>query len=98
MSLRKEWTRQTRPETQFRARVTSLNGDGTSTVQTADNRIVRARNQPGLNIPVNSFCIVTTGREPGELPSVFARGAGFAAESVCQSLILQIRVTTPPCT
>lgn len=70
MSLRRDWQRLTRPETRFRARVTAINPDGTSTVQTADNRIVRVRNEPGLTVPVGSFCIVTTGREPGDLPSI----------------------------
>ena len=70
MSLRKEWSRLTRPETRFRAQVSAVNGDGTSTVQTADNRIMRVRNQPGLNIPVGSFCIISTGREPGDLPTI----------------------------
>ena len=70
MSLRRDWQRLTRPETRFRGQVTSINADGTSTVQTADNRIVRVRNQPGLTVPVNSFCIVTTGREPGDLPTI----------------------------
>ena len=70
MSLRRDWQRLTRPETRFRAQVTALNSNGTSTVQTADNRIVRVRNQPGLTVPVNSFCIVTTGREPGDLPTI----------------------------
>ena len=70
MSIRKDWQRLTRPEGRFRGQVTSINADGTSTVQTADNRIVRVRNQPGLNVPVGSFCIVTTGREPGDLPTI----------------------------
>ena len=70
MSIRKDWQRLTRPEGRFRGQVTSINADGTSTVQTADNRIVRVRNQPGLNVPVGSFCIVTTGARPGDLPTI----------------------------
>lgn len=73
-TLRKDWSRLTRPEARFRARVTALNPDGTSTVQTADNRVVRVRNQPGLTVPVGSYCIVSTGREPGDLP-IMLRGA-----------------------
>jgi hypothetical protein len=70
MSIRKDWQRLTRPESRFRGQVTSINADGTSTVQTADNRIVRVRNQPGLNIPVGSFCIVSVNGRAGELPTI----------------------------
>lgn len=70
MSIRKDWQSLTRPETRFRGQVTALHPDNTSTVTTADNRIVRVRNNPGLTVPVGSFAIVTTGRVPGELPSI----------------------------
>lgn len=70
MTIRKDWQRLTRPETRFRGQVTGINADGTSTVQTADNRIVRVRNQPGLTVPVGSFCIVSTNGQAGELPII----------------------------
>ena len=69
-SIRRQWARLSRPEQRYRAEVTAQHADGTSTVQTADGRITRVRNQPGLNIPVGSFCIVTTSRQPGDLPII----------------------------
>ena len=78
MSLRRDWQRLTRPETRFRGQVTRINADGTSTVQTADNRIVRVRNQPSLTVSVNSFCVVTTGREPGDLPTILRAAPALA--------------------
>jgi hypothetical protein len=79
-SIRQQWNRLTRPEQRYRAEVTAQHADGTSTVQTSDGRITRVRNQPGLNVPVGSFCIVSTGRRPGELP-VILRTAPSLVES-----------------
>lgn len=68
--IRRKWQRLTRPEKRYRAKVTAQHNDGTSTVQTSDGRITRVRNQPGLNIPVDSYCIVSTGARAGELPVI----------------------------
>ena len=70
MSIRRDWNRLTRPESRYRARVTAIHADGTSTVQTSDGRITRVRNQPGITVPVDSFAIISTGRQPGDLPTI----------------------------
>lgn len=69
-SIRRQWQRLTRPEHRYRAEVTAQHSDATSTVQTSDGRIARVRNQPGLNVPVGSYCIISTGARPGELPII----------------------------
>lgn len=79
INLRKEWSRLVRPETRLRVQVVAINANGTSKVKTSDNRIMTVRNRPGLTIPVESFCVVSIAREPGEMPTILRSAPALPA-------------------